>query len=42
MKFLSRFHFVQLSGNGGFSTTSSHLAPDKLFKKIDIELRYVI
>jgi len=39
MKLLSRFHLVQLSGNGGFSTTSSRLAPDKLFKKIDIELR---
>ena len=33
---------AELNVTMGFSTASSRLAPDKLFKKIDIELRYVI
>ena len=40
MKSLRRF--AELNRTMGFSTASSCLAPDKLFKKIDIELRCVI
>ena len=40
MKPLRRF--AELNQTLGFSTASCYQAPDKLFKKIDIELRWVI